>query len=89
MSEVADSIDEIGTAIRHLSTARALVNDAKLAIIRVDRKLGPNDLSNDLSSHAKLLENLLREHDKCVTFMEATLMVLKGDDTDIEIVESR
>jgi hypothetical protein len=90
-SGIEAAIVEMDVAIRHIKTAQAMVNDARLALIRADRKLGPHSLSANLSSHIKQMEGLAKEHSDCATFLEATLISTKGGsaDDDVEIVQGR
>lgn len=80
---------EIDVAIKHIKTAQAMANDARLALIRADRKFGPIEASNNLSGHIKQLEVLIKEHGDCAMFIEATLALMKGEDTDVEVVQGR
>jgi hypothetical protein len=82
-----NAIDEMSEAVRHLKTAQAMASDARRALIRADRKLGANSLSENLSGHIKQTESLIKEHGNCAMFIEATLALLRGNDSNIEIVE--
>lgn len=90
MDDIADIAIEVATAVQHLRAAQTKTNDAKLAIIRAERKLGPSKYSNELLSYIKQLEGLMAEQSNCATCMEATYALLVGvDEPDVEIVEGR
>ena len=88
-SDIEAVVLEIDVAIAHLKTAQAMVSDARLALIRADRKLGPTELSGNILRHIKQLEILTKEHGDCAVFMKATLVLMRGDDTDVQIIEGR
>lgn len=89
--DVEAAIIEMDVAVRHIKTAQAMINDARLALIRADRKLGPHLISENLSSHIKQMESLVKEHGDYAVFLEATLISVRCDDIDddVEIVQGR